>query len=215
MKILVKDEVRDLTYVKLCVNGAHMGPISQRKVDRANALRLSAAANKIKVMADFSIKVNKTNLSEDKQVIDHNKSYVLFDSTEISVEQVIDAALYYMQAWDMTYKEDGTPKYLEKLRAMLNARSSAYSQLGLNPAATVRPDLTVQQRSVYNSIVGPYGFDYYEYHLAFKLQGEKKFIRSKTYRSLSPGNSESIAATLNKRYQIISKYFDIETKTSN
>lgn len=182
---LEKDKVENTTYVKLCKNKTHMGPVSEEKVALAKASTLSAAANKVRVAAGFTVKVNTDDKPEGKAV-SQNQSLLFTDLGDNSPLEASKYAVLLMQAWENTYKSEGTPDYVRKLTRALEARAEAYRKLGINPTPDEKPNLTSDQRVVYNSIVGPTGFDYYEYHIAYKIEGQKKFIRSKTYRSLQP-----------------------------
>lgn len=209
---LKKEQVVDKTYLKLCMNKTHFGPISQVKANRTKAA-LSAAANKVRVLADFTVQVVSPKSNEgDKQ--NYNRSCLL-EFSEADPNEAIAAMIYIMEAWNQLYSDDGTPEYKEKLTEALSARSLAYSSLGINPNSATKPNLSAEQRTVYNSIVGPKGFDYYEYHLAFKLEGEKKFQRSVTYRSLKPLNTRSMLLALNQKAETLQKQFIITAKPKN
>jgi hypothetical protein len=210
---LIKDEVENKTYIKFVENKTHMGPVSEEKIARAKAAQLSAAANKVRVMADFTVKVSK-DTDGDKPKSSNARS-LLFTETGETPEEVAKTALYLMQAWDNKYGDQGTPDYVERLTAAIAARSEAYSKLGITPTAGKKPDLTTDQRVVYNSIVGPTGFDYYEYHLAFKLEGQTKFARSKTYRSLRPLDIKSMLGSLSKEMERLMKEISLTSRQTN
>lgn len=180
---LDRDKVKDLTYIKIVENKAHMGPVSEEKAARAKAAALCAAANKIRVLADFTVKISK-DPSVNKSNRSNNRSFII-GGTGSSTTEVAQTATFMMQAWHNTLS-DNSEGYKSKIADYLTAQSRAYSDLGITRKEGERPALTSDQRLVYNSIVGPTSFDYYEYHLAFKLQGNKKFYRSNTYRSLRP-----------------------------
>lgn len=210
---LRKQELVDKTYLKFCRNKAHFGPISPEKANRAYATALSAAANKVRVMADFTVQVVNPKSKEDVTT-NPNKS-LLLEFSEVNPAERVAAMIYVMDAWDKLYSDDGTPEYKEKLTAALAARSSAYQKLGINPNSATKPSLSAEQRTVYNSIVGPYGFDYYEYHLAFKLEGEKKFQRTVTYRSLKPLGLNSMLNRLNQKARELQKQYTITARPKN
>lgn len=213
---LKKDEVANTTYIKLCVNKAHSGPVSEAKVARERADKLSAAAHKVKETAGFTVKVNTDDNSEVKTVT-QNQSFVFKDLGDDSPVQVSTYAVLLMQAWDNIYisKGVGTPEYVKKLAETLEARATAYNKLGINPTSGERPILSADQRVIYNSIVGPTGFDYYEYHLAYKLAGQKKFDRSKTFRSLRPLDIKQILTKLGSEVSSLKRKYIITLKETN
>lgn len=183
---LDKKEVQDKTYLKISINKAHMGPVSAEKVAAKRDRNLSAAANKIRLTAGLTVEVRNSNeSSEDKPELNPNQSWVLDFGISNDLE-MSKVAVYFMEAWDKEYGSEGTDAYNDRRATYVTARSKAYTQLGINPSAENKPILSEEQRAAYNTLVGPSGFDYYEYHLAFKLAGEKKFTRSVTYRSVKP-----------------------------
>lgn len=211
---LEKDKVVDSTYVKLARNKAHMGPVSEEKIAQARASALSAAANKVRVTAGFTVKVatdDKTEVKTNSQ----NQSFLFTELGDDSPKATAEYAVLLMQAWDNTFKDEGTPDYVIKLAKALEARAIAYSKLGINPASGDKPNLTADQRVVYNSIVGPTGFDYYEYHLAFKLAGQKKFVRSKTYRSLRPLDLKQMLTKLSSEVLSLKGKITITSRQTN
>lgn len=212
---LEKDKVAEATYVKLAKNKAHMGPVSEEKIALARASALSAAANKVRVTAGFTVKVNTDDQKSETKTNSHNQSYVFSELGDDSPQQTAENAVLLMQAWDNTFKDEGTPDYVEKLAKALQARANAYTKLGINPTSVDKPNLTADQRVVYNSIVGPTGFDYYEYHLAFKLAGQKKFIRSKTYRSLRPLDLQKILSKLGTEVNSLKGKITITSRKTN
>jgi len=211
---LEKDKVVNSTYVKLARNKAHMGPVSEEKIAQARASALSAAANKVRVTAGFTVKVatdDKTEVKTNSQ----NQSFVFTGLGDDSPKATAEHAVLLMQAWDNTFKDEGTPEYVDKLAKALEARAIAYSKLGVNPASGDKPNLTADQRVVYNSIVGPTGFDYYEYHLAFKLAGQRKFVRSKTYRSLRPLDVKQMLIKLSSEVATLKGKITITSRQTN
>lgn len=216
MKQLMKDEVENKTYLKVCQNKARMGPVDVSTVADRNKSQLSAAANKIRVMADFSVKVNTENKKEVPEN-SQNISWLVFSDAEVDTQLAIKQAICLMQAWEETFAgSPGTKDYMKKLGSMLNARAGAYKKIGVkyDPHGE-RPNLTAEQRAVYNSIVGEYAFDYYEYHLAFKFAGEKRFIRSKTIRSLRPLEIEAYMKKLMQAATMKMSELDISVRQAN
>lgn len=212
---LEKDKLENSTYLKLAMNKAHMGPVSEEKVARARASALSAAANKVRVTAGFTVKVNTDDNKSEQKTNFNNKSFVFSALGDDSPMSTAEHAVLLMQAWDNIFKDEGTPEYVEKLAKALEARANAYRKLGINPTSGDKPNLTADQRVVYNSVVGPTGFDYYEYHLAFKLAGQKKFVRSKTYRSLRPLELKSLLAKLSKEVDSLKGKITITSRQIN
>lgn len=216
---LVKDAVKDKTYVKLCTNKAHMGPVDLDVARKRSASKLSAAANKIRLRADLTVSpvnsVSGDSVNEDKKP-SGNKSFVIQISDESHDSQTIARnAVLLFEAWHRKYGETGTPDYQKKMTEFTAAQSKAYASLGINPAGDKKPELNHQQRDVYNQIVGPVGFDYYEYHLAFKMENQKGFTRTTTYRSLRPLSLDDICRKVMSEAKQLSKEIKVATKVSN
>lgn len=210
---LDKEVVKDTTYIKLVENRTHFGPVSEEKIARAKAAALSAAANKVRLMSNFTVKVEIPQAGSKNDRTQARS--LLFLEVGNSPAEVAGSAVYLMQAWDNKYGEQGTPDYVNKLTKALQARANAYTELGINPNSQEKPNLTSDQRVVYNSIVGPTGFDYYEYHLAFKLEGQTKFARSKTYRSLRPLDLRSMLNTLSTEVKALRSRVIVSTRQTN
>lgn len=208
-----KKAVGDTTHMKLVENKTHFGPVSEDKVAKAKAAQLSAAANKVRLMADFTVKISKDPTEETESR--SNARSLLFTEIGSSPLEIAESAVYIMQAWDIKYGDEGTPDYTKKLSAALAARAEAYRTLGINPSSGVKPNLSADQRLVYNSIVGPTGFDYYEYHLAFKIDGQKKFARSKTYRSLRPLDISRMLSNLSIEANRLKNDIDLRSRQNN
>jgi len=210
---LNKEVVKDTTYIKLVENRTHFGPVSEEKIARAKAAALSAAANKVRLMSNFTVKVETPDTGKENDRTQAKS--LLFVEVGNTPAEVAESAVYLMQAWDNKYGEQGTPDYVKKLTKALQARANAYTELGINPNSQEKPNLTSDQRVVYNSIVGPTGFDYYEYHLAFKLEGQTKFARSKTYRSLRPLDIKSMLNTLSTETRSLRTRIIVSTRQTN
>jgi acetyl-CoA acetyltransferase len=208
-----KKAVGDTTHMKLVENKTHFGPVSEDKVAKAKAAQLSAAANKVRLMADFTVKISKDPTEETESR--SNARSLLFIEIGSSPLEIAESAVYIMQAWDIKYGDEGTPDYTKKLSAALAARAEAYRTLGINPSSGTKPNLSADQRLVYNSIVGPTGFDYYEYHLAFKIDGQKKFARSKTYRSLRPLDISRMLSNLSIEANRLKNDIDLRSRQNN
>lgn len=210
---LVKDEVKDTSYLKLVENKTHKGPVSEEKVARAKAAALSAAANKVRVVAGFTVKVEKPETEEDSKR--SNARSLLFIDIGESPAEVVKSSIYIMESWARKYSEAGTPDYLEKLTRYTQAQAKAYAAIGFNGLPVEKPNLTKDQKDIYNSIVGPTGFDYYEYHLALKLEGQKKFERTKTFRSLRPLDIKGMLVTLSSTSKSLASKIILDVGKTN
>jgi hypothetical protein len=204
VNMIIRDQVKELdkatltnvAYLKLCQNKTHFGPVSQEIVDRQKAKRLEAAANKLRVTAGFKVQIKKDNPSQESRNIKDNVSFVLCSALQMAEPDLVKDAILALDCWDKSYV-DGTSDYRRKYASFIEQRNRVYTSLGVNPNGNMRPDLTADNRKMYNEQMAPYAFDCYEYHLAVKLPGNKGFIRSKTYRSLTPMNKVSIIEVLN------------------
>lgn len=197
------------SYLKLTQNKSYMGPIPERIALANKAKNLDAAAAKIKATADLGVKINKSNTvttSSDNP----NQSWVIAEDA-VSPTSVAITSVYMAQVWAEKYII-GTDDYKQKRREFEEARASAYNRIGINPASKQRPDLTAGQRDLYNSLVGPFGFSYYEYHLAYKQVGLKNFTRTKTYRSLKPLNVTTIVKELEDGMEAKKKLITVTSK---
>lgn len=210
---LDKQAVENTTYIKLVENKTHFGPVSEEKIARAKAAALSAAANKVRLMSNFTVKVETPDTKKENDRTQARS--LVFEDIGDNPMQVAKSAVYLMQAWENKYGDQGTPDYVKKLTIALQARAKAYKELGINPNSGEKPNLSSDQRVVYNSVVGPTGFDYYEYHLSFKVEGQAKFARSKTYRSLRPLDIKSMLNTLSKEANSLKSRITLATRQSN
>lgn len=175
----------NITYLKLTQNKSHMGPISEQMALASKARNLDAAANKIRSTAGLGVKINKDTDTSNQTLRDNpNKSWII-EQDAVSPSSVAKKSVYMAQIWSEKYAS-GDDAYKDKRREFEEARAVAYRKIGINPTINTKPTLTEGQRDIYNSVVGPFSFDYYEYHLAYKQAGSRKFIRTKTYRSLNP-----------------------------
>lgn len=212
-----KEVVEDTTYLKFVANKAHMGPISEEKAMRNKAKSLTAAANNIRILADFSVKISNDN--DQKGGNDQCHSY-LIQGVGLTSDAVTKSAFLLMQAWDKVFPGEGTQGYMDKMGALIEARHQVYANLGIKIKLTddkreIRPDLSVDQRKIYNASVGPLAFDYYEYHIAFKLETRKKFVRSKSFRSLQPLDISSKIRELDREVNRLQQLITITTKQTN
>lgn len=196
VKELDKSVLTNIAYLKLCQNKTHFGPISQEIVDRQKAKRLEAAANKLRVTAGFKVQIKKDDPSKENRNNKDNVSWVLDSSLLTAESDLVKEAILALDSWDKSLV-DGTKDYRSKYADFIEQRNRVYNSLGVNPNGNKRPDLTADNRRMYNEQMAPYAFDCYEYHLAVKLPGNKGFIRSKTYRSLKPLSTVSIVDMLN------------------
>lgn len=184
------------TTLKIVSSKVHLGPKNQGLKAKTN---LSSATGK--VLFNNNLKV----------VVGNGQNQPVSNSGQSSNSMVINLnvgtegrdAAYYLLAWDYLFKI-GTDAYLEKFEALQQARTKAYQELGISNPGSDRPELTAQQREVYNAKVRPYAFTYFEYKLSFKQPG-KKAVRSKTYRSLKPMDMISIQKQLLSKAKALSK----------
>lgn len=197
---VTKEGVVNLSYVKLCVNKTHCGPVSLSKVEARKSSKLSKAANAVKAQSNLTLSHVK---NEEKEAKDNpNKSYLLIKCNTSDISEFGKDSVILFEAWNSIYKTSGTPDYMDKYDAFVKTKNQCYSQLGINTAnldEKNKPKLTKEQRAVYNNMVGPVGFTYYEYHLAFKIAGDKSFKRTLTYRSLKPLNIDSLISNLSNK----------------
>lgn len=213
---LVKEDVVDKTYIKLCVNKAHMGPVDMKVAQKRSATKLSAAANRVRLRADFTVSPVSKVTEENNGLATGNKSYLLLaNSEELSSIEVSRETILLFQAWSLVFNQPGTSPYCEKIAEFVKAQASVYRSLGINPSCDRKPELNSQQRQVYNQVVGPYGFDYWEYHMAYKIEGQKRFERTKTYRSLRPLGIDELIRKLSVRAGEIEKEINLSVKASN
>jgi hypothetical protein len=193
-----------------------MGPINMDVARERSASKLSAAANRVRLRADLTVSpVSKT--TEDNNVsATGNKSYLLVASSEsLSTTEVSKETILLYQAWSEIFDQPGTNPYCEKMAEFVKIQASVYRSLGINPSCDRKPELNSQQRQVYNQVVGPYGFDYWEYHMAYKIEGQKKFERTKTYRSLKPLSIDELLRKLAVRADQIGEKIIVSVKASN
>lgn len=214
-----KEKLEKVTFIKICVNKAHMGPINNIKAQARNVSKLCASANKIRVRADLTVAPIGDQTTEGKHgKLPSNYTKVIgFESSDtLTSIDIASEAVYLFQAWDMLYAaKAGTPDYVKKATEFIEAQSKFYNSIGINPASGKKPELTMQQKQAYNASVGPYGFDYYEYHLAFKLEGESKFTRSATYRTLERLGLANILKPVCDEYSRLHKKLRVVVKFSN
>lgn len=204
-----KEAVKGKTYTKLVMNKTHIGPVSEKVAKARSAKALSAAANKIRMAANFKVEFSKEP-HEAEQNNPNYSSWLITDQADKLAGS--KTGLLLMQAWDKLYKEEGTSGYLKKYNEFIAARGRAYAKLGINPVSGDRPNLTSDQRRVYDECVRPYAFDYYEYHIAFKMDETQRFVRSKTYRSIEPLDLNVLHQKLIAKYQEINSLVHIVTK---
>lgn len=193
----------EITSLKLISNKCHLGPRHEGLKAKTN---LSSATGKLLFNNDMKIVVTG---SGDKDASASSKSN---ESTTINlpVGGEIKQSAFYMLAWDSLYSI-GTDAYKEKFEALQRARTAAYEDLGINPQDSNRPELTAQQRALYNEKVRPYSFTYFEYRLSFKQPG-KKAVRSKTYRSLQRMGSETMLKHIHAKAVALFSTLEIKSR---
>lgn len=211
---LVKDVVANASYIKLCQNKTHMGPVSRDKIEASKASKLSSAANKVRVQANLTISHTPSG-GENSNEVRQNMSYIIAladNQDELAELGMLGVSTF--EAWDKIFRNPGTPDYMEKFSAFTKAKGKCYESMGINPTLRQKPKLSEDQRAVYNQEVGPYGFTYYEYHLAFKIAGDKSFTRTKTFRSLKPFSIDSILNKLQEKVDSSPLTFKLKVKNA-
>lgn len=183
--------------LKIISTRTHIGPGRSRD---KKSLDFSKAANKIKINNDLKITVkdgdSSTSSNDDSEKKSSNTQVLTLTNGSKSMNPKV--AFLFMEAWDIVFKgEPGTPDYVKRSNTLNTARRKAYESLGINPDSENRPELTEEQRLVYNETVKPCSFDYYEVRLSFKQTGHKA-VRSKTYRFLVAPSLTDIERRLRK-----------------
>lgn len=197
-----------LATMKIVSNKTHLGPVKGgvQKTDK-----LSAAANKIRLNNDLKVTLGSVEGPKKTSNTKTSESESVFDpSRDVSAKN----ALIIMEAWDDQFGDPGTPEYVNKANALSRAQLAAYANLGINPVAGIRPELTEEQRVSYNAMVLPYAFDYYEVRLSFKQPGQKS-VRSTTYRYLERPNLRQIRSLLLKQAKVIDAKLNVSAAPRN
>lgn len=201
--------------LKLLRNKTHIGP---ETVALAAKATLTKAAGK--VMFNENLKVVITDTGEDAVRSDPNMAPTVMDIFSVyPSDNYSRDAMYYMLAWDRVCKGAGSPGYIKSYELFHAKQSEAYTRLGV-PATLgvdpktkkkIKPELTEQQRAIYNEIMRSVAFSYYEYRLSFKRDGVKA-VRSLTYRTIKPLNEDSLVEKLNEQVKILKAKLDIKPK---
>lgn len=192
--------------LKLLQNKTHIGPVS---VGGAAKASLSKAAGKI--MFDSNLKITIKETGEDVNKNSDPSKKPLVKKIDLGQNGAKDAT-YYMLAWDKLFGEVGSSGYQRKYQEFAQKQIQVYGELGinLNPNSP-KPELTEQQRRMYNAKMRPYAFSYYEYRLSFKQPGMKA-VRSLTYRTLKPQDADSLISKLADQVRILSAKLDIKAR---
>lgn len=192
--------------LKLLQNKTHIGPVS---VGGAAKASLSKAAGKI--MFDSNLKVTMKGTDEDASKISDPSKKPLVKKIDLSQDGAKDAT-FYMLAWDRLFSEVGTPGYLKKYQEFAKMQTQVYADLGINLSPnSPKPELTEQQRRMYNKEMRRCAFSYYEYRLSFKQPGMKA-VRSLTYRTLKPLDLDDLVGKLTSQVSVLSAKLDIKAR---
>lgn len=192
--------------LKLLQNKTHIGPVS---VGGAAKASLSKAAGKI--MFDSNLKVTVKETGEDANKTSDLSRKPLVKSINLGQNGAEDAT-YYMLAWDKLFGEVGSTGYQRKYQEFAQMQNQVYAKLGINLSPnSPKPELTEQQRRMYNAEMRNYAFSYYEYRLSFKQPGAKA-VRSLTFRTLKPQDVDSLIAKLADQVRVLSAKLDIKAR---
>ena len=202
----VVEQTKSEATLKLLQNKTHIGPVS---VGGAAKASLSKAAGKIRF--DNNLKVTVKDTDEDATKVSD-------PSKEPQVKKInlghsgAGLALLYMMAWDKLFGKVGSTAYQSKYQEFAQMQNQVYAKLGinLNPNSP-KPELTEQQRRMYNEQMRPYAFSYYEYRLSFKQPGVRA-VRSLTYRSLKPMDLDLQVAKLSNMVKELSAKLDVKVR---
>lgn len=185
-------------YTKISLNHARKGPVSTAKASLTRSKKVSTAAQKVAITGDYKASFILEKVENIRPVEPFNMSWMMTGSNkEENLNTQYFTALCLMQAWSDKYdSSEGTPDYMEKLIAYKEAQTRAYNALGLNASNKDKPNLSKEEKAVYDSIVGPYAFDYYEIHISFKAPGNTRMVQSRHYRTLRRPNIQGIVDTI-------------------
>jgi hypothetical protein len=193
----------EMPTLKLVSDKVHLGPRPSGLKAKTN---LSTATGKVLFNNDLKVVIKGTDQMSSKPIQPGSSTLI-----KLSVGAEATQAALYMLAWDHVLSI-GTKAYKEKFEALQRARASAYADLGFSNSADKRPELTAQQREIYNAKVTPFAFDYFEYKLSFKQPG-KKAVRSKTYRSLKPMEPDGLIKQLTLKAKSLGDEISFKTKS--
>lgn len=195
--------------IKLIRNKTHIGPISHGKGIKAD---LSKATQKIMFNNNLKVTVKTEDDSEKVNVTSSNKPVVL-EIEPLPGLTIVDSASYIYSAWDQICKGVGTNSYISRYQQFHQKQLKVYSELGinLNPNSP-KPELTEQQRQIYDQRMSKFAFSYYEYRLSFK-QPNCKAVRSLTFRTLKPKDLELLENQLIGRAKVIKEKITFTVKS--
>lgn len=196
----------------------HIGPETFDRMRWDNSRKLSAAARKITLNENLKVTVTPEHAEardEKSAALDKQYSSALAFClkgngliTKINATQ----AVYLMQAWDILHPAYGTTEFLNKYEQFKAVQTKVYNSLGINPQSKVRPVLSEADRQMYNSQVGPYGYDYWETHITYR-DADGQNVVSKTFRSLKRPDLDGQVAKLAKISINLAKQFTVSVKT--
>lgn len=196
--------------LKLLCNKTHIGPVSEGKVAKTE---LSKATGKVMFNNQLQVVVKQERTETDTKQSPKQKIDI-----PLLLDPGMEATKYFL-AWDRYHKSEiGTPNYQEKYKAFLVQQKATYESLGISIATdskgrSIKPELTEQQRSIYNKEMRPFSFSYYETRLSYKSPGVKA-VRTLTFRTLNPPDLEKIAATLRVTVKGLDEKITVKRKSS-
>jgi hypothetical protein len=167
-----KDALEGKPYVKISGKRIHKGPLTEEKVNWIESRKVSNSARKLALTENLKVSITDRvkDKDEDEAYLKASSfSYVILtkDANNQSFLVNIPTAWYIIQAWADVYGDRETDDAAQKYTDFIKARNEAYQTLGINPASKAKPVLTKDQRQVYDSIVRPFAYDYWEVHVTF------------------------------------------------
>lgn len=192
--------------LKLLQNKTHIGPISLGGSAKAS---LTKAAGKILFDSNLKVTIKGTEEDAGKQSDPSKKPLV----RKINLNQGgAKYATFYMLAWDKLFGQPGSQGYQEKYQEFARMQTQVYDKLGIKLSPnSPKPELTEQQRRMYNVGMRKYAFSYYEYRLSFKQPGMKA-VRSLTYRTLKPLDIDGTIEKLSNGVKKLNAQLDIKVR---
>jgi len=191
----VKASLPDGFVLKLSRNKTTLGPILRKPRNR-KPHDLSNSSNFARIVTGGSLDHSKDQKSESPKT-ESLKTLILQDSADVEAAITGIVALNY---WDKIQVPSESEVLQQKRLLYYQKRNEVYEYLGFNPNTITkdnRPELAPDQLNYYNTELGKYSVTMWEYHLAFHTPGDKKWIRSKTFRSLTPITIDSLVKRIN------------------
>lgn len=207
-----KPKKPEVPTLKLLYNRTHIGPTTGLKVAKTE---LSKATGKVLFNNQLKVKAvkEKTDSNENRPMPN--------DKVEIPLgtDHAVKATKYFL-AWDKKYKGAiGSSSYQKKYTDFLSYQRSVYEILGISVSTdtkgkTVKPELTEQQRGLYNEQMRKFAFSYYETRISYKVPGVKA-VRTLTYRTLKQPDLSKIYSELKALISEMDSKIQIVPKTND